>query len=121
MKVELTRFKVKPGKSRRVDAWMKLLNDNMPAVLLTLEDERMYVEAIFREVAGGDEFLYWFSVQGEGGTHIEQSRHEIDQRHIEFSRECLDPASKVDMRTEVVILPERVRAVMLTQGQEASE
>ena len=57
MKVELTRFKVKAGKSQRVEEWMKLLNNNMPAVLLTLEDEKMYVEAIFRETVGTDEFL----------------------------------------------------------------
>lgn len=115
MKVELTRFKVKPGKSERVTQWMELLNNNMPAVLLTLEDERMYVEAIFREVVGMDEFLYWFSIQGEGGTAIQESKHEIDHRHIEFSRECLVPESKVDMMTEAIMLPERVRAAMLRE------
>lgn len=116
MKIELTRFRVKPGKSQRVDEWIKLLNENMPAVLLTLEDERMYVEAIFREEAGEDEFLYWFSIQGEGGTPILQSRHEIDHQHIEFSRECLEPTSKTDMVTEVVMLPEGVRQAMLDDG-----
>jgi hypothetical protein len=115
MKVELTRFKVKPGKSRRVDEWMKLLNDNLPAVLLTLADERMYVEAIFREVVDAGDFLYWFSIQGEGGRPIEQSVHEIDRRHIEFSRECLEPETKIDLITEVVMLPESVRAAMLTE------
>ena len=49
MNVELTRFKVKQGKSHRVDAWMQLLNDNMKEVLLTLNDEKMYVETIFRK------------------------------------------------------------------------
>ena len=115
MKVELTRFKVKPGKSERVTEWMRMLNNHMPAVLLTLEDERMYVEAIFREAVGPNEFLYWFSVQGEGGTAIQESPHEIDHRHIEFSRECLEPESKVDMITEVVMLPERVREAMLRE------
>jgi len=46
--VELTRFKVKPGKKEIVDQWMKLLNDNMSHVLLTLNDEKMYIETIFR-------------------------------------------------------------------------
>lgn len=59
MKVELTRFKVKKGKSHRVDEWMKLLNDHMKDVLLTLNDEKMYVETIFREIRDGDEYLYW--------------------------------------------------------------
>jgi len=113
VKVELTRFKVISGKSHRVDEWMKLLNDNMPAVLITLEDEYMYVEAIFREVNEKDEFLYWFTVEGEGGIHLEQSQHEIDHRHLEFFRECIDPGSEVDMKLEAVMLPQRIRAAML--------
>ncbi|MGB2992609.1 MAG: DUF6176 family protein, partial [Paenisporosarcina sp.] len=40
--VELTRFKVKEGKTVAVDQWMKLLNENMSSVLLTLNDEKMY-------------------------------------------------------------------------------
>ena len=79
MNVELTRFKVKPGKSHRVDEWMQLLNDNMKEVLLTLNDEKMYVETIFREIRDGKEYLYWYSVQGKGGTHVENSHHEIDK------------------------------------------
>lgn len=55
MNVELTRFKVKPGKSHRVDEWMQLLNENMKEVLLTLNDEKMYVETIFREIRDGEE------------------------------------------------------------------
>lgn len=49
MIVELTRFRVKPGMSHKVDEWLKFLNDNMEGVLLTLEREKMYVETIFRE------------------------------------------------------------------------
>ena len=57
MQVELTRFKVKPGMSSVVDEWLKFLNDNMEGVLLTLEREKMYVETIFREKQGEDEYL----------------------------------------------------------------
>ena len=67
MNVELTRFKVKQDKSHRVDEWMQLLNDNMKEVLLTLNDEKMYVETIFREIRDGEEYLYWYSVQGKLG------------------------------------------------------
>ncbi|CAG9620168.1 hypothetical protein BACCIP111883_00936 [Sutcliffiella rhizosphaerae] len=51
MNVELTRFRVKKGKSERVDEdeWLKFLNENMKDVLVTLEGERMFVETIFRE------------------------------------------------------------------------
>lgn len=113
MNVELTRFKVKKGKSHRVDEWMQLLNDNMKDVLLTLNDEKMYVETIFREIRDGEEYLYWYSVQGEGGTLVENSHHGIDKKHLEFWYECIDeddPA--VDMKTEVVMIQDVVKEAM---------
>ncbi|MBO1580869.1 DUF6176 family protein [Bacillus sp. XF8] len=113
MNVELTRFKVKPGKSQRVDEWMKLLNDHMKEVLLTLDDEKMYVETIFREIRDGEEYLYWYSVQGEGGIAVEASRHEIDKKHLEFWYECIDEeAPAIDMKTEVVMIQDVVKEAM---------
>ena len=113
MNVELTRFKVKPGKSHRVDEWMKLLNDHMKEVLLTLNDEKMYVETIFREIRDGEEYLYWYSVQGEGGIDVEDSRHEVDKKHLEFWYECIDEeAPAVNMKTEVVMIQDVVKEAM---------
>lgn len=40
MNIELTRFRVKSGKSQQVDEWMAFLNKHMDEVLLTLEDEK---------------------------------------------------------------------------------
>ena len=108
--VELTRFKVKPGKKETVDQWMKLLNDYMSSVLLTLRDEKMYVETIFREEIDGSEYLYWYSIQGDGGIEIHESNHEIDKKHLEFWEECIDPSFRpVDLKTEVVMIQEKIR------------
>ncbi|AVP46482.1 MULTISPECIES: DUF6176 family protein [Bacillus cereus group] len=113
MNVELTRFKVKPGKSHRVDEWMQLLNDNLKEVLLTLNDEKMYVETIFREIRGGEEYLYWYSVQGEGGIFVENSHYEIDKKHLAFWYECIDEeAPSIDMKTEVVMIQDVVKEAM---------
>ena len=113
MNVELTRFKVKPGKSHRVNEWMQLLNDNMKEVLLTLNDEKMYVETIFREIRDGEEYLYWYSVQGEGGALVENSHYEIDKKHLEFWYECIDEeVPSVDMKTEVVMIQDVVKDAM---------
>ena len=92
MKVELTRFKVKSGKSGLVDEWMKMLQDNLPAAIETLEGEKMYVEAIFRENKDGQDYLYWFIVQGEDGINVNDSEHEIDKKHNQYFRECVDPS-----------------------------
>lgn len=62
MNIELMRCRVKPGKTERVDQWLQFLNSNMPAVLETLEGERMYVETIFSETLDGAEYLYWYSI-----------------------------------------------------------
>src|SRR5271167_158111 len=84
MKIELARFKVKEDKSARVDEWMQMLRDNRDACIDTLAGEKMYVEAIFREKKDGQDYLYWFDVQGEGGIPVAQSEHEIDKKHLVF-------------------------------------
>jgi len=113
MNVELTRFKVKKGKSGRVDEWMQFLNENLKDVLVTLEGEKMYVETIFREELNEEEYLYWYSVQGEGGQEVEQSDHWIDKKFLEFWEECIDETFKpVDLKTEVVMIPEKIKKSM---------
>ncbi|MFS0762323.1 MULTISPECIES: DUF6176 family protein [Peribacillus] len=113
MNVELTRFRVKEGKSERVDEWLKFLNENMNDVLITLEAEKMYVETIFREYLNGDEFLYWYSVQGQGGQEVQESDHWIDKKHLEYWKECIDETFRpVDLKTEVVMIPENIRQNM---------
>ena len=113
MNVELTRFRIKEGKSERVDEWLTFLNENMNDVLITLEAEKMYVETIFRERLNGDEFLYWYSVQGQGGREVQESDHWIDKKHLEYWKECIDETFRpVDLKTEVVMIPENIRQNM---------
>lgn len=115
MNVELTRYKVKDGKSEKVDEWLKFLNDNMEDVLITLEGEKMYVETIFRETLDGNQYLYWYSVQGEGGIEVQESEHWIDKKHLEYWKECIDKSFRpVDLITEVVMIPEKVKQGMVS-------
>lgn len=74
LSVELSRFRVKEGKTAKVDEWMAFLNNHMKDTLLTLENEKMYVETIFREILDGREYLYWYSVQAEGGDRSRRFR-----------------------------------------------
>ena len=113
LNIELTRFKVKKGKSKVVDEWLLFLNENMEETLLTLAAEKMYVETIFREVLNGDEYLYWYSVQGVGGQEVEDSESFIDKKHLEYWEECIDKKFKaVDLKTEVVMIPNQIRKHM---------
>ena len=111
--IELTRFRVIKGKSEKVDEWMKFLNDNMKDVLLTLEGEKMYIETIFREILDGEEYLYWYSIQREGGIEVENSESWIDTRHLEYWEECIDKDFKPkDLDVQVVMIPEKIQEKM---------
>ncbi|WP_102691655.1 DUF6176 family protein [Rummeliibacillus pycnus] len=113
MNIELTRFRVKEGKSEKVTEWLDFLNKNMEDVLVTLEGEKMYIETIFREVLDGREYLYWYSVQGIGGVQVEESKHWIDKKHLEYWDECIDSSYKpIDLSTEVVMIPKKIIHVM---------
>lgn len=114
MNVELTRFRVKEGKSARVDEWLSFLRDHMDDVLVTLEGEKMYVETIFRERLNGEEYLYWYAVQGQGGQLVEHSEHWVDKKHLQFWDECIDDTfGSVDVKTEVVMIARNVQAAMV--------
>ncbi len=118
MKIELTRVKVKKGKSDRVTEWLKFINDTMEKQIPILDEEKMYVECIFREFDGEDEYLYWFDIRGEGGTNSKDSKHEVDIKHQEFWNECLEDRgergskSRIDLNPGVVMIPKRIRKTM---------
>lgn len=90
MKVELTRFRVNSGKARRVDQWMETLNRRREEAVYTMEREQIQIEVIFREEVNGEQFLYWFSIQGEAGASVESSPHDLDRVHMAFWNMCID-------------------------------
>ncbi|EIM06264.1 hypothetical protein A1A1_11897 [Planococcus antarcticus DSM 14505] len=113
MTSEPSRFKVKKGKAEVVEQWMNFLNEHMDKVLLTLNDEKMFVETIFKEEINGAVYLYWYSVQGEGGAELENSEHEVDKKHMEFWNECIDLSYQpVDIEPKVVMIQEKVKDAM---------
>src|SRR5712691_6486726 len=113
MKVELTRFRIKPDKIGRVDEWLRLLNTCVDECVATLEREKMYVEVVFRERYKNEDFLYWFTIQHESGEPLETSPHEIDKIHRSFGRECIDLTyGAVDPLPQVIMIPEGVAAAM---------
>ena len=66
-----------------------------------------------REQLNGEEFLYWYSTQGEGGIPVENSNSWIDKKHLEYWDECIDSTYKpIDLATEVVMIPEKIRSNM---------
>ena len=107
MKVELTRLRVQQGKSAQVDAWLKTINERIGEAVETLDREAMKLEVIFREVIGEHEYLSWFTVQDETGEPIETSPFDIDRKHREFGKECIDHEyGGHEAQPQVILVPE---------------
>ena len=80
MKVELTRLRIKKGKSHRVEEWLRMANERIDEAVETLDRECMKLEIIFREVIGGEDYLCWFTIQDEAGEPIETSPFDARSR-----------------------------------------
>lgn len=52
--------------------------------IIDTRNEKIYVETIFREILDGCEYLYWYSVQAEGGNEVTDSESYIDKKHLEY-------------------------------------
>ena len=109
MNIVLSRFRVKDGKSKVVDQWLAFLNENMEEALLTLAGEKMYIETVFLEKSEEGEYLYWYSIQGEGGQSVAESDSWVDKKHLEFWDECIDETYQTDMKAEVSMIPQHIR------------
>ncbi len=121
MNIELTRYRVKPGKSERVDEWMSMLNVRLAECLATFSREDMYMELTFREKSVNEDFLYWFAIQGENCESVNTSEHDLDKEHLKFWYDCIDPTyntphRKFEMELQVSMIPKYLLELMTTEN-----
>jgi Family of unknown function (DUF6176) len=110
---ELMSFAVKPGKEARAEEWMKLLIERQAECNQTLDREAMHFETIFKCQMGERMVLSWFSVQGDKGAHVSSSPFPIDQLHMQFWQECIDPnVPPLKFEHVVNFLPPAVQAAI---------
>ena len=121
MKVELTRLRIKKGKSSRVYEWLRMCNERIDEGVETLDRESMKLEIIFREVTGGDDYLCWLTIQDEEGEPIETSPFEVDHEHIKFGEECIDHEhGGHEAQPQVILVPPEVAKAMRWDNPQAS-
>jgi hypothetical protein len=111
LRVELSRCKVKPGQSAEADRWMQMLNDRVDECVATLDAERMAIEIIFRLKEDGEDYLFWVSVFGAGGSGLDVS-NPVDHDHQEFGRRVKEPGW-VEAEPQLLLLPDPVRRAVL--------
>lgn len=111
--VELERFRVKSGKEDTAREWMLFLNHHLAEVIETLPGEKMYVESIFEEIIEGTMYLYWVSYQGMSPNEVEFSTADVDKKHLEYWKECIDPAyGEHLLKTNVVMIQDKIKKEM---------
>ncbi|WP_338206977.1 DUF6176 family protein [Lactobacillus juensis] len=113
-KIELTRFRIKKGKELRAQEWMDFLNKHHQDTVATMAGERMYIETVFKEESSdGYTYFYWYSIQGEGGSAVEDSESYIDQKHLGYWEECIDTAYKpVNMKVMEKLVAPKINSII---------
>lgn len=112
--VVLDRFTVKLGKEARAHEWMRELNERIEECRATLDQEKMYFEAVFSEERDGRMYLYWTEFKDPGGQQVRESEAEIDQIHLAFWDECIESGSRKVMATELILIPQFIRDAIAT-------
>ena len=114
--VVLDRFTVKLGKESRAREWMDELNARIEECRATLDQEKMYFEAVCSEYRNGRMYLYWVEFKDPGGHSVRESAAQIDQIHLAFWDECIEPGSRTVMATELILIPQFIRDAIATHG-----
>ncbi len=117
LKAKLQRFEVIEGKEQRLSEWMGYLRGERNAAVATLEDEKMYFEAVFSEKNEGRTYAFWLTLQGEGGKPVESSNHELDRKHMEFWNECIKRDSRKVLNEEFYLTPKFLDEAIIRHQQ----
>ena len=116
LRVELARQRVLPGQSRVADEWMQMLNDRLDECVATLDAEHMAIELAFRETdSDGVEWIYWVTVQGDGGAPLDE-RNAIDRDHVAMAKRC-KPPGWIEATPQLLLLPDPVRRAVLAAAR----
>jgi Family of unknown function (DUF6176) len=110
--ITLYRFELNPDKVSRFEEWVKFEQAHHAETVATLEREKMYFEAIFRDRANQQDVIYWLAIHGRGGDSSETSPLGIDQQYQQFMRETLKKGSRTTLSTEYALVPQFIEAAV---------
>jgi Family of unknown function (DUF6176) len=120
LRIELTRFRARPDTLSLIDEWMDMLNARMAEALATFPRERMHVEAIFRDQGQDPEYVYWFSIQEDGGEPVETSHASLDRDHLAYWDRCISDGPGENLTLAVTMIPDALRSILSATYPDAS-
>lgn len=106
LKASLFRFTMNEGQEQKFNEWMKWHHTEYPAIIETMEREKMYSEAIFTDSLNQPGVLYWLTIDAEGGAPVNNSPLKIDSVHNQYMKEVLKKGSRMTLKTEFYLIPE---------------
>ena len=122
MNTEFTIFRVKEGKEKRAEEWMRQITGRRAECVETLEREAMYYESVFKSYYENRMYLAWYSVQGNQHGEVDESDYDIDKLHCAFWNECLDFEWKpLDMEHVVSFAPPSVDSEIARIDKESQQ
>ncbi|NEQ46679.1 MAG: hypothetical protein F6K00_25270 [Leptolyngbya sp. SIOISBB] len=93
MDVQLYRLEVVKGKESIAEEWLAYLEANKEKAEKTLENEKVYFEAYFKEVIENQMYIYLFLMckdyEFANNTALNSS-NELDKKHFEYMKACID-------------------------------
>ena len=88
-------YKIKPNKLNLWKDWCKELNTtHRRDALKTLETENLLFEGFIIFEIKGDTYTIGYSAEKEGGEQPSDSTNELNKKHREIKKECLEPLSR---------------------------
>jgi hypothetical protein len=104
--VELHRFEMQNGSEKAFRDWIKWHDEAHEPIIKTLEREKMYFEAVFRDPEQKDNAIYWVEVHGAHGNSVNDSPLAVDQVHRNYMNRILVPGSKRTAVAEYLLIPD---------------
>lgn len=101
----LYRMSIHQDKQAIFKDWVNWHSQEKEAINATMEREKMYAEAVFRDTVNDPGVIYWLAISGEGGKNYDISPLPADQKHKAYMKQILVKGSGSVLKTEFLMLP----------------
>lgn len=105
LSVKLYKFRLNADSMHAYHEWVQWQHTAHAAILSSLEREKMYAEAVFRDTTDDSTSIYWLAINGEGGASYESSPLTVDSMHAAYMRRILQKNFRQTLETAFYLVP----------------
>ena len=104
MDVQIYRLKVIKGKEQVADEWLAFLEANKESAEKTLENEKVYFEAYFKETIDDQMYICLLMMCEDhefANSTALNSSNELDKKHFQYMGDCIERAGSTILNSIV--------------------